>query len=262
MPQYQEKTRVRRIERLSEENVRLHLYAPRIAAAARAGQFVMVKVSSDFDPLLRRPFSIHQVDGKGCIQLYFKIVGKGTACLASARDNAEFSVLGPLGRGFRIPEDAPVCLVGGGLGIAPMAFLAQEISSNKKNHSDDLIILGGRTASDVAPLLEDFEHYAMPVLASTDDGSCGTQGTVIDILKRRTFSEQTVVFCCGPEPMMAAVHQYCEERGLECQVSVETGMACGMGACLGCNRLAKDGNYVHVCMDGPVFDGKKLQWEW
>ncbi len=261
MPQYQEKTRVRRIERLSEENIRLHLYAPRIAAAARAGQFVMIKVNADFDPLLRRPFSIHQVDAEGHIQLYFKIVGKGTACLACVREGAELSVLGPLGRGFRIPQDGPVCLVGGGLGIAPMAFLAKEISLHKKSHHEDLVVLGGRTASDVAPLFEDFASFPMEVLAATDDGSCGTQGTVLDVLKRKHLAEQTIVFCCGPEPMMAAVYHYCQERDLPCQVSVESGMACGMGACLGCNRLATDGSYVHVCMDGPVFDGDKLQWE-
>lgn len=260
MPQYQEKTIVTRIEQLSEENARLTLKAPLIAAAAKAGQFVMIKAAAGRDPLLRRPFSIHQIDSSGHIQIYFRIVGKGTELLARAKVGEEISVFGPLGRGFRIPESAPVCLVGGGLGIAPMLFLNKEVCRVKKGCANDLLVLGGRTASDVEPLVPDFQQMGMQIMSATDDGTYGKQGNVTDILKSVDLPGDTVVFACGPEPMMAAVAFYCKQNGLACQVSVESVMACGMGACLGCNRPAPDGGYVHVCLDGPVFDAEEMVW--
>lgn len=262
MPQYQEKTIVTRVEQLSADNVRLTLKAPDIAGACKPGQFVMIRTAAGKDPLLRRPFSIHQADASGHIQIYFKIVGRGTEILAHVREGEELSVFGPLGKGFKIHEDTPVCLIGGGLGIAPMLFLAKEISRRKKMNCDaDLIILGGRSAGDVEPLIEDFGQIGIPTVATTDDGSFGQQGYVTDVLKAHDLSNETLVYACGPEPMMAAISQYCLEHNLECQVSVESVMACGMGACLGCNRPVGDGKYVHVCLDGPVFDAKELEWK-
>ncbi len=261
MPQYQEKTIVTRVERLSQENVRITLKAPDIAGACKPGQFVMIRTATGKDPLLRRPFSIHQADATGHIQIYFKIVGRGTDVLAHVRVGEELSVFGPLGKGFQIYPDTPVCIIGGGLGIAPMLFLAKEISRMKNvENKDDRIILGGRSKSEVEPLIADFKEIGMKVLSSTDDGSYGEKGFVTDVLHQSTLSSSTIVYACGPEPMMGAISKYCLQHGLACQVSVESVMACGMGACLGCNRPAGDGSYVHVCMDGPVFDAKVLQW--
>ena len=240
--------------------MRLTLAAPQIAAAAKAGQFVMIRTSRGRDPLLGRPFSIHQADSGGHIQIYFRVVGKGTELLTHVRVGEELMVFGPLGRGFSIPKDAPVCLVGGGLGIAPMLFLSKEVCRVKKGCASDMIVLGGRSAEDVEPLVGDFQQMGLMIRACTDDGSYGEHGNVLDALRLEKLAPSTVVFCCGPEPMMAAVNGYCEKLGLECQVSVESVMACGMGACLGCNRPARDGGYVHVCKDGPVFDGRTLEW--
>ncbi len=260
MPQYQIKTKVTRVERLSEENMRLTLEAPEIAKVAKPGQFVMIKASLGSDPLLRRPFSIHQVDSAGHIQIYFKIVGKGTELLAHVRKGEEVPVLGPLGRGFKLDPDVPVYLIGGGLGIAPLLFLNKRLCRIKKGCATDTLILGGRTAGDVEPLVEDFQQIGMRIVCTTDDGTYGIQGNVMDILKNESIPSNGMVMCCGPEPMMAAVTRFCTERGIACQVSVESVMACGMGACLGCNRESKDGGYVHVCLDGPVFDGGDLEW--
>ena len=261
MPQYQEKTRVTRVEQLSAENVRLTLHAPDIAGCCRPGQFVMIRTSLGKDPLLRRPFSIHQADASGHIQIYFKIVGRGTELLAHIRVGEELSVFGPLGHGFSLDEGRPACLVGGGLGIAPLLFLAKEICRRKSGNSQpDVIILGGRTASEVEPLVADFKQTGISVLTTTDDGSYGEKGFVTDVLKTLQLQADTQVYACGPEPMMAAVSNFCLARELPCQVSVETAMACGMGACLGCNRPVGDGRYVHVCIDGPVFDAKELKW--
>ncbi len=261
MPQYQEKTIVTRVEQLSADNVRLTLKAPDIAGTCKPGQFVMIRTAAGKDPLLRRPFSIHQADAAGSIQIYFKIVGRGTEILARVREGEELSVFGPLGKGFRINENVPVCLIGGGLGIAPMLFLAKEISRRKRVNTDnDIIILGGRSKGDVEPLMADFKQINMQTQAATDDGSFGEHGFVTDVLRKVQLSSNTIVYACGPEPMMGAIAAYCNDHNLECQVSVESVMACGMGACLGCNRPVDDGKYVHVCLDGPVFDAKELKW--
>lgn len=261
MPQYQEKTIVTRVEQLSADNVRLTLKAPDIAGVCKPGQFVMIRTAAGKDPLLRRPFSIHQSDASGHIQIYFKVVGRGTEILAHAGVGEELSVFGPLGKGFRLDEQAPVCIIGGGLGIAPMLFLAKEVSRRKRpGNPSDLIILGGRTREEVEPLEADFRQIGLGTHVATDDGSYGEHGLVTDVLKNFKLAQGTVVYACGPEPMMSAINEYCLKHGFSCQVSVESVMACGMGACLGCNRPAADGRYVHVCMDGPVFDAKELKW--
>jgi len=261
MPQYQEKTIVTRVEQLSCENVRITLKAPEIASCCKPGQFVMIRTSVGKDPLLRRPFSIHQADASGHIQIYFKVVGRGTEILAHVRVKEELSVFGPLGRGFTIDENLPTCIIGGGLGIAPLLFLAKEVCRRKKkNCGPDLIILGGRTRDEVEPLVNDFREIGIRTLVTTDDGSYGEKGFVTDVLKSVDLASDTRVYACGPEPMMAAINEYCLAEGLGCQVSVESVMACGMGACLGCNRPVGDGKYVHVCMDGPVFEAKELKW--
>lgn len=260
MPQYQEKTTVTRVEQLSAENIRLTLAAPDIATVSKPGQFVMIRTGTGKDPLLRRPFSIHQTDYSGHIQIYFKVVGRGTEILAHAKVGEQLSVFGPLGRGFRLDDTVPSCLIGGGLGIAPMLFLAKEICRTKKSCSKSVIILGGRTASEVEPLVEDFRQVGIRTLVTTDDGSYGDQGLVTDILATVELDPGTAVYACGPEPMMAAVNGYCLKNGHPCQVSVESVMACGMGACLGCSRPVEGGGYAHVCLDGPVFKAKELVW--
>ncbi len=260
MSQYQEKATVVRVEQLSIDNIRLTLDCPDIARVARPGQFVMIRTGTGKDPLLRRPFSIHQTISQGSIQIYFKVVGRGTEILAHVKKGEKISIFGPLGNGFRIAESLPVCLVGGGLGIAPMLFLAKKICQVKKDTSQDLIILGGRTSSEVEPLVEDFEQLGVQIAAATDDGSYGHHGFVTDVFTGHDLPADCAVYCCGPEPMMARISALCKERNFSCQVSVESVMACGMGACLGCSKPSKSGGYVHVCLDGPIFDSEDIAW--
>lgn len=259
MIQYQEKATVTLREQLSNENVRLTLHTPHIATAATPGQFVMVRVGSGRDPLLRRPFSIHRAGMDGTIQIYFKVVGRGTALLAGAREGDALSVLGPLGNGFQFSEK-PACLVGGGLGIAPMLFLADRLNARGADRTLDRVILGGRTRSEVEPLVADFETTGIAVTVTTDDGSYGQRGFVTKAFASLSLPADCAVYCCGPEPMMAGMALLSRERNLPCQVSVESVMACGMGACLGCSRPASNGEYVHVCLDGPVFDAEDMAW--
>ena len=261
MSQYQENATIIRLERLTDENIRLTLQSDDIAAAAKPGQFVMIRTATGKDPMLRRPFSIHQSSRNGRIQILFKVTGRGTGLLAHCREGEKLSVFGPLGHGFDIKKDRPACLVGGGMGIAPMLFLAKCISQLKKNTATDLIVFGGREKKEVEPLVADLEQMGIRVLTATDDGSFGYKGFVTDLLEKHDLPKETVVYACGPEGMMKQIHLFCEVNNLECQVSVESVMACGMGACLGCNIPSKDGHYVHVCYEGPVFQAEELLWK-
>jgi len=264
MSQFQQKVEVVLAERITGDVVRLTLSAPEIAAVARPGQFVMVQTTPGMDPLLRRPFSIHQISSDGRLQILFKVVGKGTQWLARIRAGEHLSVLGPLGNGFAVGAPEMACLIGGGMGIAPMLFLASHFLHVSRSKKDSLVlpkvILGARNREELEPLVRDFQNLGVEVLAATDDGSFGHHGLVTDVLQKINLSPLFTVYCCGPRPMMAAISHLCRQENRACQVSVETVMACGMGACLGCAVPLKDGGYAHACSDGPVFAAERLLW--
>ncbi len=260
MSQIQEKTEIVRIERLTDDVIRITIDAPEIAMSALPGQFVMIRMGNSSDPLLRRPFSISQTSNAGHIQILFKVVGRGTRYLAHCREGEYISVLGPLGQGFKIDMEKTSCLIGGGMGIAPLLFLGKRIRQ-KGLKVDPIVILGARTRAELLPLLTDFEQLDLKVHAATDDGSLGHHGLVTDVFKTIDPGPDCMTYVCGPKMMMAAVHLYCKKMEYSCQVSVETAMACGMGACLGCIVPAASGGYVHACSDGPVFDAEEIVWE-
>lgn len=260
MSQIQKKVELIQSEVIARDVVRLTFNAPEIAAAAMPGQFVMVQIGAGQDPLLRRPFSIHQISSEGLLQILFKVVGRGTKLLAQCRVGEELSLIGPLGKGFVLGETGEACLVGGGMGIAPMLFLASRFLQQPGAGAAPQVILGARNREELFPLLADFQNLGLEVLAATDDGSLGHHGLVTDVLKKINRSPHCTVYCCGPRPMMAAIHHLCLQESLRCQVSVETIMACGMGACLGCAVPLKAGGYAHACSDGPVFEAGELLW--
>lgn len=260
MAQYQENATVTRVEQFSPTNYRLTLDCPAVAGCAKAGQFVMIKAGKGKDPLLRRPFSIHQTSPEGKIQIYFKVVGRGTDILAHVQEKEILSVFGPLGRGYRLNTTTSSIIVGGGLGIAPLLFLVKENCRLKKDCGQDLIILGARQRNEIEPLLDDFRQFGISIMTATDDGSLGHHGFVIEILESLALPAGCTVYGCGPEPMLAGLSSLCTARNIPCQVSVESVMACGMGACLGCSRPDANGNYTHVCLNGPVYDAEDLLW--
>lgn len=260
MSRIQEKVQLIRSERLTDDNCRLTLASQSIAEAAVPGQFVMIQTASGHDPLLRRPFSIHQTRNDGTFQIVFKIIGRGTSLLAHCREGEELSVLGPLGQGYRLQPDVPAILVGGGMGIAPLLFLARRLMEQQVLQAPPQVLLGARNADELLSFLNEFQALGVRVLTATDDGSHGHSGLVTDELKKLNPLSESVIYCCGPKPMMAAVATICRERALACQVSVETAMACGMGACLGCTVPLQDGSYGHACSDGPVFDAERILW--
>jgi dihydroorotate dehydrogenase electron transfer subunit len=260
MSQFQKKVELVRSEFIVRDVVRLTFNAPEIATVALPGQFVMVQIGTGKDPLLRRPFSIHQTSSDGTLQILFKVVGRGTELLAQCRVGVQLSLLGPLGKGFVIGEPGKACLVGGGMGIAPMLFLASCFQQQNKQGVGPKVILGARNRAELQPLIGDFEALGLEVLAATDDGSFGHHGLVTDVLKNLNLGPDFTVYSCGPRPMLAAIHYLCLKENIRCQVSVESVMACGMGACLGCAVPLKAGGYAHACSDGPVFEAGELLW--
>lgn len=259
MSQFQEKTQIIRIERLTADIIRLTLASSRIASSAQPGQFVMIRTGNGRDPLLRRPFSISQTSEGKYFQILFKIVGRGTAILGKCHEGESLSVLGPLGNGFHINRSGSNCLVGGGMGIAPLLFLGKTMAAL----CDELprVVLGARNKEELAPLVDDFTELGLSPHPATDDGSFGHHGLVTDVLRDMDHGDDCMMYVCGPHPMMTAVQLFCKENSHGCQVSLETSMACGMGACLGCIVPKEKGGYGHACSDGPVFDARELLWE-
>ncbi|MBI5557448.1 MAG: dihydroorotate dehydrogenase electron transfer subunit [Deltaproteobacteria bacterium] len=231
--------------------------APEICEASSAGQFVMVKTSegNSNDPLFRRPFSIHRISD-GLLTIVFKVVGRGTKNLANMRKSQLLDVVGPLGKGFILTDHARYYLVGGGMGIAPMYYLAENLR-REKTKSQIFVMMGGQTLKEIEVFQDITELPGVTLRMATNDGSFGHHGLVTDLMEQTAVEHgDGAVYCCGPLPMMKAVALFCKDKNFDCQVSLETTMACGVGACLGCvvkgSGTIGEG-YLHVCKDGPVF---------
>ena len=260
MPVFQQIAETIRTEKLTGDIFRFTVKAPDMAAAAKPGQFVMVRPGEGLDPLLRRPFSIHQVADGGLLQILFKVIGKGTQALAGLQPGQYMDILGPLGRGFEYTAGHLHYLVGGGIGIAPLLFLAKQLLK-KNNPSAIRVLLGARTGAEIAMLLEDFKAMGLAAEAVTEDGSLGQKGLATDLMTPLHDEHPAMVYACGPYPMLRAVVGLSRNRGWVCQISLETIMACGLAACLGCAVQRADLNgYVHVCKDGPVFNADEVAW--
>jgi len=235
-------------------------------ATSRPGQFVMLGFPDSVDPLLRRPFSIHRLIGpapeKVGIELLYKVVGRATRRIAGLQAGEPVSLLGPLGRGFQVPAAAGrIDFVAGGFGVAPLVFLAQWLRERRPDLSGCRLFLGGRGREDLL-CAEEFERLGIPVRLTTDDGSCGDQCLVTDPFAEAVEqSPPDLVLACGPQAMLACVLGIVRRHRIPCQVSIETMMACGMGACLGCAVEARRDptRYLHACIDGPVFDADDIE---
>jgi len=246
------------------EVYKLTLRAPEIARRAVAGQFVEVRPvpghQAPVDPLLRRPFSLCEIRPEaGEISLIYRVVGRGTRALAALGAGVELDLLGPLGHSFPVPSagNGRLVLVGGGLGIPPMAAAARwAVSAGRETAA----ILGARSQRYLAGAAEVAET-GVPVTTMTDDGSAGAQGFVTEPLEAM-LADGAVgeVWACGPEAMLQAVKVRCASVGVPCFVSVERHMACGFGACIGCT-VPKAGapGFLKTCQDGPVFAAEEVE---
>ncbi len=251
------------------------LVEPTIARTSRPGQFVNVRVAEGYDPLLRRPFSVHAVDPEaGTFSLLYDVVGRGTRLLMDMKVGDTVNLVGPLGSSFEIGESASArhILVAGGCGAAPIHFLSDSICQTH-GCGQATVLVGAKTGT--ALLCErEFVTHGVNVELATEDGSYGYKGLITELLdqklKARNREIETRVYSCGPIPMMRAVAKVCHERGIESiQVSLESAMACGVGVCMGCvvkgceshDGACDDWQYNRVCTEGPVFDARGLMWE-
>ncbi len=239
---------------------KLQIHLPQICKKARPGQFVMLKTGETSDPLLRRPFSIHKINKNKTIDILYKVVGKGTRILSDFKNDADIDIIGPLGNGFTISKKIKShILVAGGIGIAPLLFLAQELSKDKKNKI--VLFAGARHKEDILSV-QDFKRLKADVKISTENGSIGKQGLISELFEvflAGHNESSSVVYACGPKGMLREISRLASIKGISCQVSLEERMACGLGACLGCAIETTDG-YKYVCNDGPVFDAGEIRW--
>ena len=229
-------------------NFSMWLGAGEMAKAAVPGQFIAV-YPNDSARLLPRPISICETDPeKELLRIVYRVAGEGTKELSSCRAGDTLSIMGPLGNGFPL-KDKKALLIGGGIGIPPMLELAKALSCEKT------AVLGYRDSQTF--LAEEIGKYAGLAVA-TEDGSVGTKGTVLDAIKAQGLKAD-IIYACGPTPMLRALKEYAAKEGIECWISLEERMACGVGACLGCVCHSKDVDEhsnvrnKRVCKDGPVF---------
>lgn len=253
-------------EKVSEKHFRLGFDCEEIAREARPGQFLMVRLMEpSWEYLLSRPFSFCMVQGSR-IELLFEVVGKGTRRLSQAREGASLEILGPVGKGFDLSGEFEAILVGGGMGIAPLPFLASELA--RMFRPEDIAVLLGAKTTAALCLEERFVSLGTTVRISTDDGSRGHKGPVTDLLAEELKSRRNrplTVYACGPKPMLKTVSRLAQNYGVASQVSVEERMACGVGACMSCACKVRDKDgterFRTVCVDGPVFSGAELVFD-
>lgn len=236
-----------------KENVYLiKIHSPELAAEAKPGQFCNIKVSETGFPLLRRPFSVADVNGE-FICFMFNVTGEGTKLLAHEKLGQILDILGPLGNGFGYEGNFEnAIIVAGGLGSAPFPFLTRFLKGKKI-----FSFVGGRSEKDV--ITYGMENYK----TATDDGSMGFKGNVVQLLEKSIQNierSKSRIFACGSTPMLKALQEFSVKYDVDCQISTECAMACGFGICQGCNieSTVHEDKYSLVCIDGPVFNSKEV----
>jgi len=226
-------------------------------AAAKPGQFVMIRGAWGRDPLLPRAFSLMAVaPSAGTADILAKTVGRGTALLERALPGAEVDVLGPLGTSFPEPDAECVdLLVAGGVGLPPL-YMQGELASSRKLAARSEMLYGGRGTKDLV-LLSEMKSMGLALHLTTEDGTVGTKGLITRALEERLNAhrgKRVRVMGCGPNAMLWAAARIAREREVPCFISLEENMACGIGVCLGCAIPARSRPYRYVCSNGPVFD--------
>ena len=237
---------------LNSSFFKLKLKSKKTLPEINPGQFVEVQVNSDSKVLLRRPISINDVDSQtNEISLIIQTVGQGTKELAKINEGEEINLVYPLGNGFNIEGENPL-FVGGGVGIAPLLYLAKNFHAKGIKPK---VLLGFRSQEQMIDLKE-YEKYA-DVYISTQDGSVGSKGLVTE---NEIFTQSyDTIYTCGPTPMMKAISDYSLKNNIKCYASLENKMACGIGACLCCVQNTTEGHKC-TCTEGPVFNVKDIIW--
>jgi len=231
----------------------LKIHCPEIASIIKPGEFLNVRATEAIHPLLRRPFSVCDVEGD-YFYLMFNIYGEGTRLLAHKRAGDIIDVLGPLGKGFNLDDDYETAvIVAGGLGAAPFPYVVRKLGQSKKIFT----FIGGKTNKDV------ILHGMSNIKIATDDGSLGYKGNVVELLLQNLDlikSSKVKMFACGPMAMLRELKEFCIKNNINCEASTECAMACGFGICQGCpiESVNHPEKYLLVCKDGPVFNLKDI----
>lgn len=249
--------RVKMVEHFGDKYVLIRLTDEKPLPKMLPGQFVEVRVDDSPSTFLRRPISINFVDEElNELWLLVAVVGEGTRHLAALQPGDVLNCVLPLGNSFSMPRLSSdrFLLVGGGVGVAPLLYLGKAI---REQGGEPTFLLGARSASDLLEL-DEFKKYGR-LCVTTEDGSLGERGFVTNhsVLSCESFD---MICTCGPKPMMMAVARFAKKADVECEVSLENKMACGLGACLCCVEKTTEGN-VCVCTEGPVLNVKKLLWQ-
>ncbi len=235
-----------------------------IVKTSNPGNFVEVRVSDQVEPFLRRPISIYNMNKEnGVLEFIFQVKGKGTEILSRKQIGDKIDIVGPLGYGtFKFSKYNKIAIIGGGIGIFPLYELAKQAKEQGKNVN---CYLGFRN-KDLVMLEKEFKSVTDKLNISTDDGTYGNNGFAINYLKEDMEKEKyECIFACGPTPMLRAVKEYADKNNIDCQISLEEKMGCGLGVCLGCAvKKSSSSNdapeYYHVCKGGPVFNSKDVNF--
>jgi len=253
----------------------LVLRAPKITKESLPGQFLNIKVNDAYEPLLRRPFSIHRVRGVNA-ELLYEVVGRATEVLSHRKPGEYLDAIGPLGNGFTLNTKHKTLniLVAGGMGVAPLTFLTEKLteiknpclSGRQENAKIKILVLVGAKTKNEILCEREFRDLGCEVKISTDDGSKGFKGKITELLKELLLKNSTnskqlknSIYACGPRPMLKEISRVSKKYNIPAQVSLEEHMACGIGACLGCAVNTKEG-FKRVCKEGPVFNGDEIIW--
>lgn len=250
---FKEQAVIIRQEEISYGIYSMWLKTEQIAGKAKPGQFISL-YCHDGSRMLPRPISICEIDrNDNALRIVYRVAGKGTEEFSQMSTGDSIEIVGPLGNGFPLKEKKAF-LIGGGIGIPPMVELAKQLNCEKQ------IVLGYR---DTLFLQEEFKGLGSMYVA-TEDGSCGTEGNVLDAIRENGLDAE-IIYACGPTPMLKAIKEYAMAKGIECWLSLEEKMACGIGACLACVCKSKEKdshshvNNKRVCKEGPVFRAEEVE---
>jgi len=251
-----EKLVITEVKQLNHEHFVIYAQSKHDLSDVLPGQFVNIEIPDSKTTFLRRPISVHDVrSSENTIGFFIKIVGCGTHHLSAYKIGQTLDTLFPLGNGFDYQKSQAPLLVGGGCGVAPLLYLAKKIVAEGIRPT---ILFGARNKEGIH-LIEEFGNLG-DLFIVTEDGSLGQKGLITNSSLFSNLADFDKVFVCGPEPMMKAVASKALNANIECEVSLENTMACGIGACLCCVTDTKEGNKC-VCTEGPVFNVNQLKWQ-
>ena len=273
MKNFQLKARILSQTKVKNNYWHCEFSAPQLAKISQPGQFINIRVSDKCEPLLRRPLSIHGTSGAK-IKILYEVVGRATEVLAQKKAGESLDIIGPLGNGFSVNGFRSAVIVGGGMGVAPLIFLAEKLaevkkslacsSRQEKSQVRTMVLIGAKSREQLL-CVKEFKKLGYDVKISTDDGSAGSKGRVTELLKdllgAASQKPEVTIYACGPRPMLKAVSDLSSAYAIPAQVSLEEHMSCGIGACLGCVvKVKSDFEYKRVCKEGPVFNSAELTW--